>query len=54
MTVYDLRLKQIDGMERMIVKYLEAATGAKKDDLLLRYRKLNAYREHLIAKRDKL
>ena len=54
MTVYDLRLKQIDGMERMIVKYLEAATGAKKDDLLLRYRKLNTYREHLIAKRDRL
>ena len=53
-TLYDLRLKQIEGMEKMIVKYLESATGSKKEDLLLRYRRLNSYRDHLIAKRDQL
>lgn len=53
-TLYDLRLKQIEGMEKTLVKLINGATGSKKDDLLLRYRRLNSYRDHLIAKKDQL
>ena len=54
MALYDIRLKQMDILEKKIAAALATVSKEKREDLVLRHKKLTAYKEHIIAKRDRL
>ena len=54
MALYDIRLKQMEILEKKIAAALATVSKEKREDLVLRHKKLTAYKEHIIAKRDQL
>ena len=54
MTLYEIRLKKLLRLEKRIASALANAPKEKREELILRHKKLTAYKEHIIAKRDRL
>ncbi len=54
MALYDLRLKQMESLEKKIAAALETVSKEKREDLVLRHKKLTTLKEHIIAKRERL
>ena len=54
MALYDLRLKQMESLEKKIAAALETVSREKREDLVLRHKKLTTLKEHIIAKRERL
>ena len=54
MALYDLRLKKMESLEKKIAAALETVSREKREDLVLRHKKLTTLKEHIIAKRERL